>query len=148
MKTPLIIAISSACVAAALAIAPPAQAKSYIFSFAGKTAVCLMGAEGGKADAVCDVSNPSFKAPPTPSSCQNALWGDRITMVEGGKPTWQCHTDTLTTLSYEIPGPDATEVNGSIACVAVDNDGTKCRDTSTGNFFIFSPTSYQLSPPA
>ena len=176
MKTPLIWAISSACAAAALSVAlvgcgsntktetktststsitttaskaapTTSQAKSYVFKFGDEDAYCRTGQTGGKADVVCDVANPTWKnAPPRPPTCQ-AVWGDRIKIVEDGKPALECHSDTLTTINPQYAS--GTQISGSITCI--DNgpwSGTKCTDTRTGNFFNIAVDSYQLSPPA
>ena len=146
MKKPLIFAASSACVAAALAVAPTAQAKSYAFYFGDVSAVCFTGQTADKPNVACEVANPWTNIPPRPASCQG-VWGNRIEIVQGGTPAFVCHTDSLSNYGpqYQVSGTPQT--NGAISCV--DNpQGIKCLDTSTGNFFVIGASSYQLYPPA
>jgi hypothetical protein len=145
MNKPLVFAISSACVAAALAVAPTAQAKSYAFYYGDTAAVCFSGQVENKPHAECEVADPTFTAPKPPTTCQG-VWGNRIGMVQGAAPTFECHTDSLAALGPEYVVQGTPQIIGSISCID-DPAGMKCTDTSTGNFFILATNSYQLNPP-
>ena len=128
-----------ATVAAALVLAPPAQADSYSFQSPSGNIACMLGADG----VACDISDYTYQPPPPPLCAQHISWGNRFVLEPGKAAAIHCHGDTL-----RLPGEPTLDYGqtasaGTLSCTS-EASGVRCTDSSSGHYFRVSRDSYDL----
>lgn len=110
-------------------------------------------AEYGNGEATCQVQNVTYPLPPReyvgpdgrPSTCFLSGWGSQFSLHEGRPPHLDCVGGALVYPNPPLPTLEygQTMSLGAITC-ASEPGAMTCTDTSSGNLFRVSPTSYQL----
>jgi hypothetical protein len=126
-------------VAAAIALAPSAQADSDSFQSPSGNIACMLGPDA----AACDISDYTYQPPPPPPCGQHLPWGSRFVLESGKAAAIHCHGDTLRLQGEPILDFGQTRSAGTLTCTS-DPSGMRCSDSSTGHYFRVSRESYDL----
>jgi hypothetical protein len=141
------IALSLAVAAMALQLTGPsaviAHADSYdAFQSPSENIYCGLSQTGTGTDAVCEVADHTWAAPPRPTPCMGA-WGDRISMRQGSAPRLSCHSDTVKDPRAAVLQYGQTQSLNSLRCDS-EISGITCSDSSTGHYFVLARDNYEL----
>jgi hypothetical protein len=125
--------------AAAIVLAPPAQADGSSFQSPSGNIACQLGAAG----VACDIRDYTYQPPPPPLCAQHISWGNRFVLEPGKAGTIVCHGD-----SVRVPGEPTLDYGqtasaGTLSC-ASEASGVRCTDSSSGHYFRVSRDSYDL----
>lgn len=115
----------------------------YQFQSPSGNIACVMAALSGTTPEVaCEIVDRTWTAPAEPAGCEGD-WGDRVTLVQGAKPAFTCHSDTTRGIGLPSLAYGASHSLATLTCTSAES-GITCTDAGTGHFFRLSRQGYEL----